>query len=266
MLDHPHGQSQAPAPDELTKPIDLSAAVGSALSRLYQLAESAVQCPHESPAGRKDYAHCPDCGAVRVDDGAPWIPSIIARELARVVAAFKGSTTARLREWPIGLAKNACTPRDYAVIVAKPQMLFRGERLSVANECAEFFDVVDVKIRPYDPALRGENEDEALRGENEDDRAERIRAEVRTGKYREFRRTTFAEYVQGLPVPGLRLPMSQGVDASPLAASCMRADSLGVRMQLETMLPGDALEIIVYNRDAGRPRDFRALYYGTMVV
>jgi hypothetical protein len=50
------------------------------------------------------------------------------------------------RQFPIGFQSDAVNPNQEVEIEVKPQVLFRGERLAIAQSIARFFDVVDIKV------------------------------------------------------------------------------------------------------------------------
>jgi hypothetical protein len=50
------------------------------------------------------------------------------------------------RQFPIGFTRCQIPPGEVVDIEAKPQVLFRGERLAIAPSIARFFNVVDIKV------------------------------------------------------------------------------------------------------------------------
>jgi len=51
-----------------------------------------------------------------------------------------------LREFPVGFIATAVAAGQPASVEVKPQVLFRGERLAVANSIAPFFIINDIKV------------------------------------------------------------------------------------------------------------------------
>src|SRR5579884_3565266 len=50
------------------------------------------------------------------------------------------------RQFPIGFQMDNVAPGDEEDIEVKPQVLFRGERLAIAQSIARYFDVLDIKV------------------------------------------------------------------------------------------------------------------------
>jgi hypothetical protein len=50
------------------------------------------------------------------------------------------------RQFPIGFHFDNVAPGDEEDIEIKPQVLFRGERLAIAQSIARYFDVLDIKV------------------------------------------------------------------------------------------------------------------------
>jgi hypothetical protein len=50
------------------------------------------------------------------------------------------------RQFPVGFSLDAIAAGDEQDIEVKPQVLFRGERLAIAQSIARYFDVLDIKV------------------------------------------------------------------------------------------------------------------------
>jgi hypothetical protein len=50
------------------------------------------------------------------------------------------------RQFPIGFELTDIAPGDEVDLEVKPQVLFRGERLAIAQSIARYFDVLDIKV------------------------------------------------------------------------------------------------------------------------
>jgi hypothetical protein len=82
------------------------------------------------------------------------------------------------RQFPIGFELAAIAPGDEEDIEVKPQVLFRGERLAIAQSIARYFDVLDIKVgKDSQLAATG-----ALTGEAFETRAVGVRMELDTAQ------------------------------------------------------------------------------------
>ena len=82
------------------------------------------------------------------------------------------------RQFPIGFELANIAPGDEEDIEVKPQVLFRGERLAIAQSIARYFDVLDIKVgKDSQLAATG-----ALTGEAFETRAVGVRMELDTAQ------------------------------------------------------------------------------------
>src|SRR5579883_1210817 len=82
------------------------------------------------------------------------------------------------RQFPIGFQMDNVAPGDEEDIEVKPQVLFRGERLAIAQSIARYFDVLDIKVgKDSQLAATG-----ALTGEAFETRAVGVRMELDTAQ------------------------------------------------------------------------------------
>lgn len=80
------------------------------------------------------------------------------------------------RQFPIGFQFDNVAPGEEEDIEVKPQVLFRGERLAIAQSTARYFDVLDIKVgKDSQLAATG-----ALTGEAFETRAVGVRMELDT--------------------------------------------------------------------------------------
>lgn len=80
------------------------------------------------------------------------------------------------RQFPIGFQFDQVQPGDEEDIEVKPQVLFRGERLAIAQSTARYFDVLDIKVgKDSQLAATG-----SLTGEAFETRAVGVRMELDT--------------------------------------------------------------------------------------
>jgi hypothetical protein len=83
-----------------------------------------------------------------------------------------------VRQFPIGFELANIAPGDEEDIEVKPQVLFRGERLAIAQSIARYFDVLDIKVgKDSQLAATG-----ALTGEAFETRAVGVRMELDTAQ------------------------------------------------------------------------------------
>lgn len=82
------------------------------------------------------------------------------------------------RQFPIGFQMDQVAAGDEEDIEVKPQVLFRGERLAIAQSIARYFDVLDIKVgKDSQLAATG-----ALTGEAFETRAVGVRMELDTAE------------------------------------------------------------------------------------
>jgi hypothetical protein len=82
------------------------------------------------------------------------------------------------RQFPIGFRLDDVAAGDERDIEVKPQVLFRGERLAIAQSIARYFDVLDIKVgKDSQLAATG-----ALTGEAFETRAVGVRMELDTAE------------------------------------------------------------------------------------
>jgi hypothetical protein len=82
------------------------------------------------------------------------------------------------RQFPIGFEATSVAPGAEEDIEVKPQVLFRGERLAIAQSIARYFDVIDIKVgKDSQLAATG-----ALTGEAFETRAVGVRMELDTAQ------------------------------------------------------------------------------------
>ena len=82
------------------------------------------------------------------------------------------------RQFPIGFQMDAVAPGDEEDIEVKPQVLFRGERLAIAQSIARYFDVLDIKVGKDSQLAATGN----LTGEAFETRAVGVRMELDTAE------------------------------------------------------------------------------------
>lgn len=230
---------------------------GRTLAAFHQLAIGVIHCPHEKAAGAP--RHCLDCGAVEIE--GKWCPSTAAQEIQRIISTMRraeegGPFRLRPREFPIGFTARSVGPREVMRIRRRPQLVFRPERLSVARSCAEFFEIVDVSRVPYNPERRGETDEEETA---------RLRRELSEAA-RAIPLTSYADRLRGTEAPFSSLLGSSAlVESNPLPAECFEQGAIDVRTVVDTLEPGDALDLLVHNTHESLPQSFRATYYGTVI-
>ena len=82
------------------------------------------------------------------------------------------------RQFPIGFSLDDINPGDEVDIEVKPQVLFRGERLAIAQSIARYFEILDIKVgKDSQLAATG-----ALTGEAFETRAVGVRMELDTAQ------------------------------------------------------------------------------------
>ena len=82
------------------------------------------------------------------------------------------------RQFPIGFSLDDIAPGDEVDIEVKPQVLFRGERLAIAQSTARYFEILDIKVgKDSQLAATG-----ALTGEAFETRAVGVRMELDTAQ------------------------------------------------------------------------------------
>jgi hypothetical protein len=265
-------------------PHPLAIAAASLSSRALMLAAAARVCPHERRTnvvylGSLPRAvHCPDCGAIALEtlpgSAEPaWIAPLLTREFGKLRELGKlrnpshdgdGDPLAPIplpipptREFPIAFASQPVKPGEMAQVEAAPLYIFRGDRLVLARSSSLIFDVVDIDVVPYDS--------HSARGETPEHAHARFLSDLQASPrpFPGYARS-FAQTLEGSPLPDAGLPRSQGVDIGALPGECLGPDAVNVRMQIETAWPGDRIRLTVKN-NAGIAESFRALYYGTMV-
>jgi hypothetical protein len=119
---------------------------------------------HHEPAPHYDHGH----------GHAYSSPTYERRERLRIVK----EEPRHARQFPIGFQSDNVKPGDETDIEVKPQVLFRGERLAIAQSIARFFDVLDIKVgKDSQLAATG-----ALTGEAFETRAVGVRMELDTAE------------------------------------------------------------------------------------
>ena len=251
----PHDSPLGGTPQLLDEPLALAGTELEPLSTLYSRLFLAVDyCAHSRSTGGHGVRGCLLCGAISVEPNVWKRPALHAR-----LSDFMKHAARELPTKPIGFhtdhAKPLVAPGESVDLYARPQVVFRGEVLCVAKECAPYFEVTDLAVE-HENGLPAQPPEPTT---DEEDRAQ-LRDFI---AYTEERLAREKELLAELGKPYAersenakrqhewkRTPKdfasAKRFDSQFVAAGCMPSDAVH-RFDCDTCTPGNRVRLTVCN-------------------